>query len=267
MQTSEFLEIASLIAAHGRNWIASTDPPAAEGLEEYWVASRCRLDRWGLALRRANDGPVIPWPTLSPLLEQVLASEMVTRAWAAVLCGHDKRHRRRESDPVGRSVLIGHLEARHRVLQMLVHGRGLELEMAQSLSVLCRRTECWTDLVIGSLCAEEDVANLAFSDQRARRYSGELSALRPRRGRSPWGLLGLSLRASFVRWLQQPEPNTDLNARVAGGILGSIPRAEFDDLGVARSLWYSKLARAIDDTVLAVGKLADAPPPHSPRRF
>lgn len=257
MRTSELLDMAALVAAGGRQWIVSREPLHSSGLEEYWTASKCRLDRWGLALRRASAGPFIDWHELTPLLEQVLASELLTRTWAAVLAGHDAWNRRREGDPIGRSVLIGHLEARHRVLQMLVHGRGLELALAQSLSVLCRRTERWTDLLIGYLSAPQDVSQLAFSTERAQRYAGLMAGFGQRRGQSAWALGGLSMATAFQRWLRAPEPNQDLNGRIAGGILGAIPELCFDPPGVARSLWMTNVQRIVDDTARLVDWLGE----------
>jgi hypothetical protein len=165
-------------------------------------------------------------------------------------------------------VLIGHLEARHRVLQMLVHGRGLELALAQSLSVLCRRTERWTDLLVGFLSTPHDVSELAFSAERAQRYAGTLRTFAQRRGHSSWTWGALSLAAAFDRWLRGPEPNLDLNARVAGGILGAMPELSFDDQGVARSLWMANLQHRVDDAARLVdwlGETTERPGTPEPR--
>lgn len=269
MRTRELLDVATMVAAQGRQLIVSREPLHDGGLEEYWTASKCRLDRWGLALRRATAGSWIDWPGLTPLFEQVLASEMLTRAWAAVLAGHDQWNRRRDCEPIGRSVLIGHLEARHRVLQLLVHGRGLELALAQSLSVLCRRTERWTDLLVGYLSTPRDVSDLAFSAERAERYRALLATFGQSRGRSPWVVGGLSLAAAFERWLGAAEPNLDLNARIAGGIFGTFPEAAFDDQGLARSLWLTNLQQKVDDTSRLCDWLEEPAPnepgPNEPR--
>lgn len=267
MHTRELLELATLLAVQGKLLIIGDEPLGPAGLEEYWAASKCRLDRWGNALRRFNDGqrserPRSDWAELLPLLEQAVASELLTRTWAAVLCGHDRFHGRGDAEPIGRSVLIGHLEARHRVLSLLVHGRGLELALAQSLSILYRRTERWTDLLIGHLVSAFDVSELAFSPERSRRMAAQLTGgSRPRPGRASATFLTFSLRSAFARWLARPEPNVDLHARIAAGILATFPESRFDEVGLPRSPWLTQWQSVVDETPPAAARRSWLTPP------
>ena len=51
---------------------------------------------------------------LRGVLEEILVSEVLTRVWTAVLCAHDACRGAEEAGPAARSVLLGHIEARHR---------------------------------------------------------------------------------------------------------------------------------------------------------
>ena len=94
------------------------------------MASKSRLDRWGRTLkqittRAAEQGPLSPGAQetqVRGVVEEVFTSEMLTRVWAAVSCAHDRKLAADLAEPIARGVLIGHLEARHRVLTLLLQG-------------------------------------------------------------------------------------------------------------------------------------------------
>ena len=99
---------------------------SASGVQQYWTESKCRLDRWFRSLaalrtrsrRRGSDGGRGQWPHVRGVLEEILTSEMLTRVWATVLCAFDRQQGTLEAEPIARSIMIGHLEARHRVLDV-----------------------------------------------------------------------------------------------------------------------------------------------------
>ena len=232
-------------------------PLSPSGIEDYWVASKCRLDRWGRAMRRigASAGANTPaderadWPFLRGVLEEVLTGEILTRTWAAVLTAHDRTRDGHHSEPIARSVLIAHLEARHRVLTLLVRGGALGLAWGVRLNRLRRRCERWTDMLIGYLIGvDPDVAEFAVDPDRARDFSEDLryrSQLAG--GRHAWPLVMTSIRAAFGRGLGTSSPNGDLNEQIATSVLACLPSEVFDATGLFQSLWLTRLSSVSSD--------------------
>jgi hypothetical protein len=260
MHAREFVELAALISAHGPTLIQSEERIPAASIEQYWTTSKVRLDRWAWRLRgfadRAGgsaDADVrrrrAQWPEVRGALEEILTGEMLTRVWTAVLCGYDRRHGGNEVEPVARSVLIGHMEARHRALTLLVRGPGIDADAAAKLNRLRRRVEHWTDLLVGHLAGIHDVGEFAFDPQRAQDFAGDLQYRSDLQGgRQAWPLALASLRVAFRQELSPQSPNADLNARIAASILSCFPPELFDSTGLLRSLWLMRLTNVAEDT-------------------
>ena len=256
MHARELVELAALVSAHGPTLIHGGQRIPVESIEQYWTASKVRLDRWAWRLKRfvrCADTDAqrrrVQWPEVHGVLEEILTGEMLTRVWTAVLTAHDRRCGDQQAEPAARSVLIGHMEARHRVLTLMVRGPGIDAEAAVQLNRLRRRAERWTDLLVGHLMTVGDVSEFAFDPQRATdfaddlRYRTTLSG-----GQFVWPLVLASLRAAFQRRLAAQTPNADLNARIAAGILSCFPADLFDSTGLLRSLWLMRLTSITHDT-------------------
>ena len=217
MHARELVELAAIVSAHGPVLIRSGKPISADSIEQYWTTSKVRLDRWARRLksfvgradadaRQRRD----QWPEVRGVLEEILTGEMLTRVWTAVLCAYDRRRGADEAEPVARSVMIGHMEARHRVLTLMVRGPGIDAEAAVKLNRLRRRAERWTDLLVGHLAGMHDVSEFAFDPQRASDFAEDLrhrSGLQG--GRHVWPLVLASLRAAFRQGSARraPTPN------------------------------------------------------------
>jgi hypothetical protein len=182
-------------------------------------------------------------------VEEILTGEVLTRVWSAVLCAHDRRRGVDELEPVARSVMIGHMEARHRALTLLVHGPDVDAEAAVKLNRLRRRAECWTDVLVGHLAALHDVSEFAVDPKRARDFAKDLSSCGNRQGgRHTWPLLVASLRTAFQSGLSPESANADLNTRIATAILSCFPQELFDSTGLLHSLWMLRLTNITEDT-------------------
>jgi hypothetical protein len=254
MHARELVELAAIVSAHGPVLVRERGRIPDSCMEAYWVASKSRLDRWAHALRRfraagGGSGRKPCWPTVRGVIEEIITGEVLTRVWAAVTCAYDRRYGSDDMEPIARSVLIGHLEARHRVLTLLVHGPSIEAEHAVKLNRLRRRTERWTDLLIGYLMGLDDVSEFAIDPERARDFSEDLSCrCRLPGGRFAWPLMLASLRTGFVQGLGAVSPNGQYNAQIAVSILSAFPPDVFDSTGILRSLWLERLSHAAHDT-------------------
>lgn len=252
MHARELVELAAILSAHGPMLIEGDQRIPAEGIEQYWTVSKIRLDRWACGLksfaRRADRDAhrrEAQWLAARGTLEEILTGEVLTRVWTAVLCAHDRQHDTDDAGPVARSVMIGHMEARHRVLTLMVRGAGIDAESAVKLNRLRGRAERWTDLLVGHLAGKYEVDEFAVDPVRAKDF---VEDLQHRDGRHVWPLVVASLRAAFQRGLSHESPNADLNAQIAAAILACCPSDLFDSVGLLHSLWMTRMANIAEDT-------------------
>jgi hypothetical protein len=260
MHVRELVELGALVATHGIDFLPRSNLLTQRRMEQYWLASRCRQERWACALKAfrqpapSQAGP--GWQTVRPVIQEVLASELLTRTWAAVACSHDRRHRSCVLEPVVLSVLSDHLEARDRALQLVVCGQGLSLEDGIVLNRLRRLTVRWTDMLLGYLAGGYDVAQFTFSAARARDFAADLrDEQREGAGDQPWRLSMASLRMAFENGLTDASPNPDLNERIAGSILACFHSEMFEARGMLASHWTLRLGQLAEDTAGLVDEL------------
>ena len=261
MHARELVELSAIVSAHGPVLIGGSGRLSTNGMEEYWTASKIRLDRWGFCLRefmaKANEGKWLEgeWPRVRGVLEEVITGEMLTRVWTAVVCAHDRVHGTGDAEPIAVSVLSGHLEARHRVLTLLVGGPGMNSEAAMKLNHLRRRTERWTDMLVGHLAGLHDCWRFAVDPGRAKDFFQDLQQRqRSAGGRQAWPLVLASLRSAFQQGMTEESPNADLNGRIAAGVVSCFQPDVFDSTGLFSSMWLVRLTNAAND---AQGMLAE----------
>ncbi len=273
MHVRRLVELAGILASNGPLLLGRSEPFSADGIEQYWTTSKVRLDRWAWRLKKfsqqADSGSKrqrTQWPDTYAVMEEILVSEILTRVWTALLSAHDRQCGRDDAEPIARSVLIGHMEARHRVLSLMVRGPGIRVETAVRLNRLRRRTERWTDLLIGHLPRQYDVTEFAADPQRAKDFAdGVQHRCRLAGGRHTWALIIASLRAVFRSGLSPLSPNADLNARIARSILTCLPADAFDATGLLRSALLTRLNKITDETQAMIASLLAASPPIAPK--
>ncbi len=255
MHASTLTQLAATAAHHGHLLIHETQTFSVHAVQEYWMSSKCRLDRWASeikyfqqqirqasALRRARL-----WSEIEPVLEEVLFSEVLTRVWNCLLCGMDRRRFAGELEPVARSVFVGHLEARRRTLHLLVFGRGVGAHPTERLNRLRRDCECWTDMLLGSLLPSSSVRQFAFDARHPYSFATDvgLHAIPPR------NRFDLAL---FITWLNlssrehdlRHPANPDLNERIANSVLAIFSEDLFNETGQIKSLWQARLPSGSD---------------------
>jgi hypothetical protein len=263
MHARELVELAAVVSTHGPLLIRQTQRISQSSIDQYWTASKSRLDRWGRALKQLGTEAAVAGPSHSGessdacgLLEEILSGEVLTRVWTAVACAFDRLQQTDQVESVARSVLIGHLEARHRVLTLLVRGPGIDAEEAVKLNRLRRRTERWTDMLLGYLMTVYDVREFAIDPQRAKDFSEDLSFQNQMPGgRHAWSLIQASLQAAFGQGLSPTSPNADLNRRIATSILSCFQPELFDGTGLPRSAWLARIANTTTDAVGMIDQL------------
>lgn len=275
MHARELLDLASILSAHAPVLIRYAVPLPDRGMERYWTAAKCRMDRWGRNLKQAiqrgvDEGP--EWygrqgPALSSLIEEIFTGDVLTRVWTALVCAHERRLGSERAEPLARSVFIGQLEARNRAMTFLLH-QPIDTQEASRLNSLRHRAEHWSDLLVGYLTRTYDISEFAVEPSRAREFARDLNDQDSLpNGSQAWPMIQASLQAAFAQNMTNRSPNTDLNAEIAGGILGCFPPELFNSIGNFRSLWSMRISSATNDAqgmidqLLAMDGPVTVPPP------
>jgi hypothetical protein len=255
MHCVELVELAGLVALHAQPMLRLARRIPNGELECYWTASKCRLDRWQLALfdlKESRRGMLGPTGMLHrwvwSLFEEIFTGEILARVWTGMLAGCDRLHGADHAEPIARSVLSGQQEVRCRTLTLLSTGRELPLAALVEVNRFRQVCERWTDFLLAEIAPLTDVAEFAHEVERVRDFASDVP--RTALGRlalTRRALMAASLRAAFDRHARTPSPNQDLNARIAAAIVGCFPPELFDGCGVFRSAWLARLTTAADD--------------------
>jgi hypothetical protein len=255
MHVRELVEVAGIVALNGPLIVRRAGSLSPVHLEQYWAASKCRFEDWHRRLKcptpfgaERSSEEVDNRVELRAALDEIFVSEMLTRVWSAVLVGHDRRWQTSVDEPVAHSVLISHMEARHRALSLLLDSQSFSIREALSINRLRRRVERWTDVLIGGLLAECDAREFAVDADRAIDFAADLDRRRTAPGgRQAWRMTLVSLRNAFQKGLHPIAANPDANARITASILGCIGDDLFDSTGLLQSLWMIRLSAVASD--------------------
>jgi hypothetical protein len=250
MHVRELVEVAGLVALNGPLIVRGAEHLSASHLEQYWATSKCRFENWHRAIKnyapsrgKASRQDFDHCVELRSTLDEIFVGEMLTRVWSAVLVAHDRRWHTNVDEHLARSVLISHMEARHRALGLLLDTQGFNMREALVINRLRRRAERWTDVLIGGLLAEADVREFAVDVERANDFAADLDRRRAAPGgRQAWRLTLVSLRGAFQKGLCPLAANPDANARITASILGCFPDELFDSTGLLQSPWMMRLS-------------------------
>jgi hypothetical protein len=202
------------------------------------------------------------WRSALPLCREVLASEILTRVCAGFWAVFDRQRVSHDAEPLARSIWIGHLEARHSVLNLLASGRGLPPAEAESLDRLRRTAERWSDLLLAPLLLLADVTEFAHDLDRLGDYAQDAAEERRSKSASTaQRLWSRSRGGAFASCRRLATFNADLNAQIAGGILDCFNFEACDESSVpglaaiSRSLLCERLIATTTDAQLWIAGL------------
>jgi hypothetical protein len=248
MHASDLVELAALVSAEAPAVLGRGGRFTAAGADAYWVASKCRLDRWARQLKGGRDERARlttcgEHPACWATCLEVLISEILTRVWAATAIAADRRGETSELAPVAQSILFGHHEARVNVLNLIaadLKGRpGSRQRQAQRLDRVRRVSERWTDLLLAPLAKFCDLEAIAHDPPRVRDFAedriDERNSPTADRARA---ILNSSLHSAFHRFAAWPSRNADLNSQIAAAILTCL---DLDSLDPASATWEGPL--------------------------
>ncbi|SMP63553.1 hypothetical protein SAMN06265222_108103 [Neorhodopirellula lusitana] len=251
MHVVQLAEIAAVLTQHGPAILqchASVPPEAING---YWTASRVRLDLWHQALTRFKRAKAsgnayqmrLWWQDHTGLVEEVLASELLTRVVTALADGSDHAGQRDEFSPIAQAIHLSHLEARNRVQAAILDRRGCPVQDAVRLNQLRRVTERWIDVLIGHLSGSDPrLVRYGIDIERTRTYASEAELLvtSPTRETVAW-LTRASMTDGLRRKVAKKPSLPQANRDVAESVMMMLQPELFDSVGVLKSLWMHRI--------------------------
>ena len=253
MQAIELVQLAAMVATHGRVIVQSRVRFPDAALELYWTASKCRQERWSRTLKNLSSmtatapSSALFCPDDERILDEVLTSEILVRVWAAICRANDRELGADDASPVAASVLAGHLDARHRVLNAMLYGYGLGMEQAVALNRRRLRSERWTDMLL-AMMQLSDIADFGFEHLRIMEWSRAIRNDRQRLGPAAINsLTRTTLATAELKTSPRPTENADLNRKIACSILGCLPISIFDSLGTPHSPLQLSLYQGVAD--------------------
>lgn len=267
MHAVQLADLAAILALHGPSLLFGREMVSEEALQAYWVANRSRFDRWNERLgeyrireAKGNLGQLRQWwSEHHPLMEEILLSEPLTRVYAALGAILDDGRETDELSPITHSVFITHLEARNRVLQMMIYGRGAALDVAVSLNRLRSAIERWCDALIGYFPLERHRAweRYAVDSSRAKAFAVDSRQLPIGVVRDTAGwLTAAAMRDTLSRRSDPAVASPGCNQAVANAVLTVLRPDMFDSVGTLKSLWLHRLQWGAEQADRVLDELA-----------
>ncbi len=261
-QAREFVELAAVLASQGGAVIHRADRLSCSSAEAYWTSSKCRIENWARAIKtfrhtlQSATSKSAAWLAFRPWFDEVLISEVLTRVWTALATASDNKNESHNIEPIARSVFVGHLEARQRVLRLFVDERRLDPRVAKLFDCVRRNSERWTDMLLGYLMLENDVTEFAFEADRVRDFADGLRDERKDEFEHyTWPLIHSTLRTSFGPHKSSVLPNKDLNQEILYSVFGAFGPDFFDAVGSFASLWRCRLNHIANDAEMMIDQL------------
>ncbi|MCA9056339.1 MAG: hypothetical protein KDA75_21070 [Planctomycetaceae bacterium] len=216
MTLRQLAEMSAIVALHGESVIRCGTPVSDRCLGTYFRHARDRHRSWRSILatisETGQDDIDEVTARLKSLLAEVLATEMLTRVWSAVLSASDMHCQVVHSDPIARHVLVGVLETRSQLLSQLLNGSCRPIGTLVQADLLRRKCDRWTDLLIGELSLRDDVSRFAVNPARAREFCEQSCGSPYSERQVTWTLLSAGLC--------QAVPDTPVDPRTAAAHAG-----------------------------------------------
>jgi len=263
MHSREHVQLAAYLAINTPKYLRNQGAIGATCLEKYWIVSKCRLDRWSIRLKTHSqlvqtgkpEDHARYWGAVQPVFEEILISDILTRVWISLCAGHDRIQRKLAAEPIARSVFLGHMEARNRALNQLLHGHGLPATLMVKLNRLRRRAERWTDMLLGYIATETDVNTFGYDQDRVLQFAEDIRDERRQSPNASWVLLLESAVEVFGNDCYKDPANPDLNRDIAAATTACFPIEFFAKTDLVQPMWEARIWQAAEQTQGLVDQL------------
>ncbi|MFK8115641.1 MAG: hypothetical protein AB8B91_25830 [Rubripirellula sp.] len=266
-------DLAATISQHGPAILYQRESIPPEAMTQYWASTRNRFELWHQTMARyrtaeqTGDSNALRrwWKDHVVVMEEVLVTEMLTRVIATLAEGLEKDVEYKEISPVTHAIHLTHLEARNRVQQIMLYGRGNSVQDAVRLNQLRQGVERWTDVLIGRMATtERGSVRYAVNPRRAEEYAEEarahgLGAVRD----TGTFLMNAAMHDLLRRRSSNHSALPAANRLVVKSIMLMLRPDLFDSVGVLKSIWLHRLESGADRTDRVLDELAGADIDHA----
>lgn len=270
MRIRDFVTVAGLTAYFGEQLVLCDGFPDEDSLQRFWSLSR-NWQRQSLLQLAALDADLPSEDRLTQsraatnVLADIFSAQVLMRVFGAVLSANDHLRGERRAGPLAEDVHHRQLELRAQALMLMLHPTGLAEEHVSEAELYCRRTERWTDLLLGPLMPYPSTATFAFDPERAGDFYQDLRIVtKAGRKQELWSVHLSTLSLAFPDRSFSSRNSNALAESLSGMILASVPASlikSFRDSG--RDLfgtWWHRVLSVIPGS--AVG-LTDLPREHA----
>jgi len=232
--------LSGLFAAHAPALISGLTLPSSAALLEYSQLTRQLLKQWWHCLEPpALANGAAP---LTLIAEEVLVSELTCRVVAGVFAICDARGGRRSIGPFARAALLDLLQAKHWVLSRLVEAPQ-PLGALLRINQLRRKTERWSDCLLGSLPDSHAAMQFAIDPDRMRAFGQKSSGAASQAG---WYLTLVSLRLAMPATAIDDAQRCQTQREMMRRLISFWPQEAFDSDGLLRGPLWQRLCGVTD---------------------
>ena len=261
LSVKSLAEVALLVSRVGRCVIADGQEPSSNSLREFWQQTRALQQYWTLQLDAWSAKTDPDLGQLAEVGAQLFISELLTRVWSTVLLGVDRQTGRDDLSRVARNAVSGLLQVRHGVMSRLLQQPDSSASKVAEIERLRRRSDRWTDLLIGNLAGSRDLFEFAFDVERAKDFATESIEYDPATGPHPVEhLVAAGLRMAFLGQLPGTPLTEPAFQQLVQSILGALPQAAFHQDGSLRSVLERRVSsRTLRDEPLPASLFDELP--------
>ncbi len=277
MHIHEAAELAAKLALESPKLVRRAWLITDAALADYWDASRERQSMWWKLMADWRRGlsstqeAIDNWPAITPMLDELLVSELLTRIWSGIAAVYDHRWREPVYLPVARNTLVSHVDVRNRVWSVLLNDLHLPDDTLQALVLQRRRIERWSDLLLAHLPEPGIVAAWAVNAERMDDFRDDLRHER----RVLVGSVASNLIIGSLQLATRPESRTSpaprnanaaLNARITNALASALkPSLETPEEASHRAIALRLNQQSERCEQLLVDLLSlDSPPSNAP---
>lgn len=262
----QIAETAAFASARSAFLLEDRSPVSQEHLQNYWKCCRGRTLDWlrrletlsGEATSASPDDHLTMWESARPLVDEILVTDILTRVWATVLAASDQNRGSRDASPIARHTFNGHLDARNRALRLVLHDLQIPVSEVARVDRLRRKTERWTDILIGHLALNFQLDEFCHEPDRAVEFGeGQIREILRATDEPLWEFVLTGIRLAFAQQ-QEPTPSETWNQGIVRSVLGSFPADSFDEFGTFKGIRRVRIERGTvgSDRVLQALNLA-----------
>jgi hypothetical protein len=278
----QIAETAAFASARSAFLIESTAAIPEQQLHDYWKCCRGRTMDW---LRKLDgllsEASVTPpedhgrlWKIAEPLIAEVFVTEILTRVWAATLTAADRHRKDAAGGPIARHTLKSHTEARNRSLTLMANGLQVPIAKMSQVDRLRRKSERWSDLLIGHLVLNYQLDEFAFECNRSIEFGqSQMREIVSATDEPVWEFVLAGVRLAFSSVDAVVAPSDVWNRRVVRSVLGSFPADSFDGTGTFKSIRRVRIERPqadsskVAEALMHSSATGERIPSRSPRSF